>query len=797
MKSLVKKLWIGGIALLALGGCEQEPEVRYVPEDTMIPKGIPIETAEQLASIGLVEEYPLDGEYYLADDIDLAVLWEKEDEDDPDYLWHPIGSTCRECGGPLLPTPPTVGTNRGLQILPLWCENRDCPLSAGPVPQQPFSGSLHGMGKTIAGLKLPRGTEENGYKNMLYMGLFGYIKAAYIHDVTVLVANTAEDRTGYIGSTSTEFPCVGVLAAVASGSRIVDVDIGADEGAGLYVQAGAADVANYNFIGGVIGQGYDTSLRDVASSVLLDVVGANWDAVGGIAGYMTGEIIGATVDKNITVTSAGPTTAVAGICTGATLIQNCTVTMDELSLAVGAASGTNLRAAVAGIGYGTVTDCAVDIDNIKLTADDTGSNVRDLYVGGITATAITSNSGIGESGANPIEGCSVRFDKLEIKKDNNQASFNTYIGGLAGSMSGTTARVSNCSVDGREIDIDIPKGGQRSFMVGGLTGACPNILRSRITGSLKITVNAESAAETASLFVGGLTGSGSLSSGSNVSYSSIPGPLEIVATIGGTSVVNAGGLIGEGIATYSFVGTADNHAKLNVTKTNTEVSTTAVNFAYVGGISGRAVPTTALPFQYNYAFCDVTLETNAAATFAATTSTVNGGQAVGGLIGFPGGTNVPITQNFAAGNVKIIDKSTASGSQARRVYAGGIGGYIYSNAIPALTKCAALNGSVVIDDQNNNSGSTTNVLWRRITNHQGSTDTDIARYDNNITTVTNTPFNHDSLYNGLKKTDGLFIEAVTEDTFFGTEEGQLGWNREVWEWDAASGYPVLKNNKPF
>jgi hypothetical protein len=784
MKGLVKKLWIGGIALLALGGCEQEPEVRYIQDDTMIPKGIPIETAEQLAGIGLVEEYPLDGEYYLADDIDLAVLWEKENEDAPDYIWHPIGSTCRECGGPLLPTPPTGSTDRGLQRLPLWCDNRDCSLNIGSVPQQPFSGSLHGMGKTIAGLKLPRGTKDAIDENMLYMGLFGYIKAAYIHDLTVQVANTAEDRTGYIGSTSTEYPCVGVLAAVASGSRIVNVDIKADEGAGLYVHAGEAGVSNFNYIGGVIGQGYDTLLKDVASSVMLDVVGANWDAVGGIAGYMTGEIVGAKVDRNITVTSEGPATVVSGICTGATLIRDCTVTMGELSLVVAAASAPS-AATLAGIGYGTVTDCAVDIDTIKLTDNDTATTVRNLFVGGITACSISANN-ITNGTILPIEGCSVRFDKLEVTGASTATPNYVQAGGIyggAGSVATTNAVINDCSVDGREITVDIQKASTYVPTVGGLAGKTGTISRSRINGSLKITGRS-----VRGFTVGGLAGIGT------VSYSSIVGPLEIDITAGGTELVQAGGLIGEGTATYSFVGTKDNHAKLNVTKTNTEVSTTAVNFAYVGGISGY----TTTAFQYNYAFCDVTLETNAAATVAATNGVVNGGQAVGGLIGFPRGSNTALTQSFAAGNVKIIDKSTASSSQARRVYAGGIGGYVYTNAIPALTKCAALNGSIVIEDQNTSSGSTTNVLWRRITNHQGSDGTDIARYAENITTVTATPFNSYQPQNGLKKTDGLLIDTpLTEDTFFGTEEGQLGWNREAWEWDEASGYPVLKNNKPF
>jgi hypothetical protein len=143
------------------------------------------------------------------------------------------------------------------------------------------------------------------------------------------------------------------------------------------------------------------------------------------------------------------------------------------------------------------------------------------------------------------------------------------------------------------------------------------------------------------------------------------------------------------------------------------------------------------------------------------------------------------TESFAAGNVTI---NNSNNTAARRIYAGGIAGY----GAAAITKCAALNGSVAIED----SGTTTstNVYRRRIAwVNVANATTNINANTNNITTVT-CPDDY-SPSNGKTLQDGLLLESpLTSENFFGdaATAGQLGWSTSAWEWGDISGYPVLK-----
>ena len=101
-----------------------------------------------------------------------------------------------------------------------------------------------------------------------------------------------------------------------------------------------------------------------------------------------------------------------------------------------------------------------------------------------------------------------------------------------------------------------------------------------------------------------------------------------------------------------------------------------------------------------------------------------------------------------------------------------------------ITKCAAL-GALVINGSNTAAGKT----WRRIA-YLVSTGTN-TQFVNNITN-TPLPGGYSAGLDAADKQDGLTVAEITEDTFFGTGEVQLGWNRAVWDWNAASGWPVLK-----
>jgi hypothetical protein len=704
---------------------------REVYYDVSVPQGIRIETAEQLANIGIDPDYPADGEYYLANDIDLSVLWEKGETrfdvtPGTPYVWRSIGSTCKECGGPLT-------TTGSVHALPLTCQNRDCSLYQ--VSQPPFSGRFHGNGKTVSGLKLSGGTETDGYNGAMFIGLFGYINGAYIHGLTLEVANTAEDpRIAYNGDTSSA-PSIAAVAAVARSSRINNITLRPGANAGLYVTAALVSSNTTTYTGGIAGRAYDTSLTNISSSLPVNIDGNGTQVVGGIAGETGGMISGAEMTGRITAVSAGINSNVAGICVGnpgnvpggSTLaIRDCTVTMDEFTLEVAASGYPSLGASISGIGNAvTVADCSVDIGLIKLASNDTSSNGHPLSAGGISA----------QFTAGTIERCSARFDTLEVTAAENVKYGNVYVGGLAGNLgSGTTI--------GKVIDSYIETDGEISVYLPSAEGGYP--------------------------YIGGLVGQG------DVFRSNIAGGVNIDVTTGTIGIVYTGGLTGNGLAEYSFIGTLARHATLNVTKTNT--TSTNTNRACIGGISGQAALTATQLFQYNYTFCDVTLITLSGSTAAR-------GQSVGGLVGSVTGTvtGIVFAECYAVGNVTITNNS--SGESTTKIFAGGIAAFGNNDEDLTISKCAAL-GTIKIDGSNSASAK----IWRRIM--YPTTDPANTKFENNITGIDT--IQSGSPEGGLNTANGLYVANVTEDTFFGTGVGQLGWDREVWKWDEAAGYPVLK-----
>ena len=791
--------------VLAAQGCENETEIRYVANLVPLTRGTAISTAEQFASIGRDADYPANGEYYLTDDIDLSPLWVVE-EGEKAYVWRSIGSTCPGCDGPLLPT--VAGSPAGLQhhALPLRCNNSSCLLNG--EPQQPFSGILHGNGKTISGLRLPNKMNTGDYKEAIYFGLFGYINDAVIENVTVTVANTAEDpdtdnpdragRAAYAGTaTSAVQPSFGVLAGYARNSTIANVFIKADSAeSGLYVTSPVSSTNASNYIGGVVGNGLDASITDAASSVALDVDGKGYDCVGGIAGALTsGKIRGANVTGNITADSTGTYLVVAGISTIASQIRDCAVTMGAISLTVAATTGNPLLA-LAGIGYGSdaVTDCAVSIDNICVVSNDT-SNARQYYVGGISASTVSPGGSSYAGISSLMERNNVTFETLSVTLNESAQNQTTYIGGIAGYRNASAA-VSNCTVTGKTLTA--PLNGTYPAYIGGITGSGP-VSDSSVT-NLAITVKTSG---TGYLYVGGIAGLGAVSNSSsekqsicaektgatnpfyvggitgygNVSNSGVTDQSITVKTAT-TGLVYAGGITGSGIVNRSFTGTAAEHTTLKVTKTDTTSASTA-NYAYVGGISGQTAPTTAFQFENNYAFCNVTL-VSAGITGQATLNT--GNQSVGGLVGYFSGTATDtfVRHSFAAGSVTFTSNYSSGGT----LNAGGIAGYKNTSTNPKIQACAALNSAITINGEN--SSATRNV--KRIANI-GTASSVLV---NNIagSSINITPSGEPT--SAADGADGLTVTEITEDTFFGTESGQLGWSRDVWEWDAASGYPVFK-----
>ena len=692
-------------ALVWTGCPDPTTETVYVDKEVSysVPYGIRIETAAQLAKIGIDPEFPANGEYYLGNDIDLAD-WKPEssegEEDPATYRWRAIGSTGRECGRPLVPQ----GTGTSLRAL--VCINDACDLYE--TEQEPFSGILHGNGKKISGLVLSGGTGD--YAGAAYIGLFGYVQGAYIHDLAIEVANTADDPVEYTGSEDFEiaYMYVGALAGYAKNSRIEGIRVSGNPGLSLTLSR------TNNYVGGAVGYATITTLSGINAAISLNTreggsEGASIaQSVGGIVGSLnTGEISDSTMRGDLAAQFAhAGTKNVGGIGNGGTHKRNKAV-LDAFTVRSKRESINGTYILVGGIASSatTIQDCAAEFKTLDLDVED--PTVTFLYADGLVGNVPTMTNS------------HARFDKITVTDKSGSGSGSIYVGGLAGNASTSITR---SYLEGGTIEVAGEGEDTPWFYVGGLAGQGV-VTRSKIGYGINISLETKSYYPT---YVGGLTGNGA--------------------------------------ASYSFIGAKDSPAKVNITTNNTGDSVGAISI-YVGGISGAAALTAARNFQYNYAFCDVSLEIAGSKAVTA---------AAGGIAGYLSGAGKS-EQNYAAGTVSLTNNSTAATGPG---YAGGIAGYIA--AATTISSCAALNGAVSIDGSNTDA--TKNL--RRIASRDGS---GAGTLTSNITTVASpegyTPDN------GENTGDGLFKASPLGSTDFGPEG--LEWDFDnTWEW--ADAYPVLK-----
>jgi hypothetical protein len=625
-------LYVAVLALVWTGCPDPTTELRYVDREVPTPFGIRIETAAQLGKIGLDPEFPSNGEYYLGNDIDLADWGKPETPAEPGetptepttYLWKPIGSTCPECGGPLIPVSGAA----------LTCQNEDCALFG--VSQEPFSGILHGNGKKISGLVLsPQG--EDTYKDPVYVGLFGYIQNAQIHDLTLELVTTSTPADSDTENELITALYLGALSGFARGSRIENITVQPNPGPGLSLELSRAN----NYVGGVVGKAEGTSFITIASTVGLktqETTGVGAHAVGGIAGELaSGAISKANMRGDIELGIAGPGSKYAGGIVGNASGQGGTLTKNEVVLGA-------LK--------------------IQTNVPDSSQTAPSIYAGGIAGSTAS------------VLACSAQLGTLELTADEGLTPLRSSVGGLCGggAIENSSARFESITVTG--TDTMSTSGGYPNVYVGGLTGSGA-VTRSHLEGTGSIVVTG--GAYNANFRVGGLAGSGAISR-SWIGYG-----IPISLAIGSVSThVYAGGLTGDGRAEYSFIGSKADPAAVTVTKTeNMEDTRSLTANTYVGGISGQA--TTAS--QYNYAFCAVSLEmTGSGSTGSSPTGSV------GGLLGYL--TNA-YTQSYAAGSVQVTDNTSSGG-----FHAGGIAGSIGPGAAVNITGCAALNPELSIGGTN-------------------------------------------------------------------------------------------------
>jgi hypothetical protein len=399
---------------------------------------------------------------------------------------------------------------------------------------------------------------------------------------------------------------------------------------------------------------------------------------------------------------------------------------------------------------GILTNNEVVLGSLKIhSAVPAGSqNVPGIYAGGIAGSVSTSPA--------LLQACSTRLGTLELSAEG--CSPNTYAGGLYGNTStaieNSYASFESITVAGTDTKAT---NGYPTVYVGGLIGSgYGNITRSRLEGTGSITVSGEAEAM---FYVGGLAGMGSISR-SHIGYG-----IEVSLEVGAKSRnVYAGGLTGNGSAEYSFIGSKTDPASVTVTKTGDDEVYYPVT--YVGGISGYGGYS--LNFQYNYAFCDVSLEISGSGGGPQQTTSVGG---------FAGYLNGACTQSYAAGSVRLTNNTTNESAW----YVGGIAGSVGFMDIVVISNCAALNPEVSISGKENGK-------WGRIigymTLNEWTENTTLATLQNNITTVT-APADY-TPEDGTDTRDGTLKDSITKDDF-------TNWDfADTWDWDDVNNLPVLK-----
>jgi hypothetical protein len=202
--------------------CDAVPlyEDSYYPVYMVRARGTALSSAEDLAKIGVDEDYPLDGSYYLAADIDMSAHGG----------WTPIGTL-----------------------------------------EAPFSGVLDGDGKTISGFSLKGG-------GAAYTGLFGYCLSARLLNLTIEVENTPV----ILVSTATTGQYAGILAGFAKSSSMNGITVrGAADGQLYLVKTGSATSF---WAGGLAGYLEDCAVSGITVSLSLNVMGSSQLRTGLIAG---------------------------------------------------------------------------------------------------------------------------------------------------------------------------------------------------------------------------------------------------------------------------------------------------------------------------------------------------------------------------------------------------------------------------------------------------------------------------------------------------------------------------------
>jgi hypothetical protein len=473
-------LWgIAGLAALLLPACkvtETEYIDSYYTRYQVVESGIPLGSAEDLAKIGVDPDYPLNGTYSLAADIDLS-SWGS---------WEPIGTA------------------------------------------QAFSGIFDGKGKTIRGLKLSGGTRD-------YTGLFGRLLNARLFDLTIeadtaaVLVSTSTDATDATTKTAV---CAGVAAGYIDSSFINNITI---RGTVVLGRAGTGDFD----AGGLAGVIKNSDVYRVTVDMNLSVAGAPLHAgliagrtllgtmafcqaegtlnasaptgsltVGGIVGDHTGLLENCT--SAASVYAAGFDIIYVGGITGNSyqsttppVVSSCSlrseqnhpITIQGKSLRTTGAANNVCAGGITGTGY--VSKGLVDAE-VEIIAEAVNHLVK-LYAGGIAGDAIDITNSFVRRGA-------VRA------KASAAVSYNNAIDVSAGGIAGRLTRFSKIEDCFSGADVTVEYAGNLTNLsgyigVGGVVGGdsgAVSITKSGSSGT--VSVVSSNSANSVPAFAGGIMG---------------------------------------------------------------------------------------------------------------------------------------------------------------------------------------------------------------------------------------------------------------------------------------------------
>lgn len=247
------------------GTADNVTETNGIDPDADRVDGIAIYSAEDLAKIGVDDDYPLDGDYVLVADIDLSGI-----------QWKPIGGTGAASG---------AYTGAGV-----------------------FSGSFDGRGHVISGLTIDA-TSPSSHSNWGLFGTLGGRNARFECSVKNIVFKNVSITVNAKGSIS-----VGTLAGQANGCVYID-GITLLSGSVSVLNAGGGDILG---AGALIGQfrtndigNSNITVRNIFSNI--DVYGepsGNAIYVGGFAGRIRAGNLGEL--SNIVVVGSATSSSGAG-----------------------------------------------------------------------------------------------------------------------------------------------------------------------------------------------------------------------------------------------------------------------------------------------------------------------------------------------------------------------------------------------------------------------------------------------------------------------------------------------------